>query len=179
MVGLPSLGSGDAELFRAAGVDPTGLLDRRGRVFVGSLAICGGLLGQVNLMLPGILVLGVPSAAYSLMLLVIAALGAVLILLPRHLGLITALLIGVLAVGMAAWLRAPLAPILVMCGLVLALELLNSAIEATVDLASPEKHDLAATAKDAAAGAVLLASLASVAVGLAVLGPPLWQRLFG
>ena len=89
------------------------------------------------------------------------------------------LLIGVLAVAMAVWLRAPLAPILVMCGLVLALELLNSAIEATVDLASPEKHDLAATAKDAAAGAVLLASLASVAVGLAVLGPPLWQRLFG
>lgn len=101
---LPSPGSGDAELFRAARVDPTGLLDRRGRVFVGYLAICGGLLGQVNLMLPGILVLGVPSAAYSLMLLVIAALGTILILLPRYLGLITALLIGAsnVQVGLAA-----------------------------------------------------------------------------
>lgn len=89
------------------------------------------------------------------------------------------LLIGALAVALAAWLRAPAAPILAMCGLVLTLELLNSALEAVVDLASPEQHPLAETAKDAAAGAVLVASVASVAVGLVVLGPPLWQRLFG
>lgn len=89
------------------------------------------------------------------------------------------LLIGALAVALALWLSAPLAPILAMCGLVLALELVNSAVEAAVDLASPEPHELAATAKDAAAGAVLVAALAAVAVGLAVLGPPLWQRLAG
>lgn len=89
------------------------------------------------------------------------------------------LLIGVLAVALAVWLDAPLAPILAMCGLVLGLELINSAVEAAVDLASPEKHELAAKAKDAAAGAVLLAAVVSVAVGLVVMGPPLWQRLFG
>lgn len=89
------------------------------------------------------------------------------------------LLIGALAVALALWLSAPLAPILAMCGLVLALELVNSAVEAAVDLANPEPHELAATAKDAAAGAVLVAALAAVAVGLAVLGPPLWQRLAG
>jgi diacylglycerol kinase (ATP) len=89
------------------------------------------------------------------------------------------LVIGALAVALALWLRAPLAPILIMCGLVLSLELLNSALEAAVDLVSPQQHDLAATAKDAAAGAVLVAAVAAVAVGLAVLGPPLWQRLFG
>lgn len=89
------------------------------------------------------------------------------------------LFIGALAVALTLWLRAPLAPILVMCGLVLSLELINSAVEAAVDLASPQHHELAGAAKDAAAGAVLIASLASVFVGLAVLGPPLWQRLFG
>lgn len=89
------------------------------------------------------------------------------------------LLIGALAVALALWLRAPLAPILTMCGLVLALELVNSAVEAAVDLASPQQHELAAAAKDAAAGAVLVAAVAAATVGLVVLGPPLWARLVG
>lgn len=41
--------------------------------------------------------------------------------------------------------------------LVLVVELLNSAIEAVVDLASPEFHELAGRAKDMASAAVLLA----------------------
>lgn len=89
------------------------------------------------------------------------------------------LAIGASAVALTVWLEAPLAPILVMCGLVLSLELVNSAVEAAVDLASPQQHELAGFAKDAAAGAVLIASLAAALVGLAVLGPPLWLRLFG
>lgn len=51
-------------------------------------------------------------------------------------------------------------------GLVLVCETLNTAVEKAVDLASPEKHPLAAIAKDAAAGAVLLAALTSVVIGL-------------
>ncbi len=47
--------------------------------------------------------------------------------------------------------------------LVLAVELLNSAIEAVVDLASPERHALAARAKDLGSAAVF-ASLVTVAV---------------
>lgn len=89
------------------------------------------------------------------------------------------LVVAVAALALAAWLRAPLTPIVIMCALVLALELVNSAVEATVDLASPERHELAEVAKDASAGAVLVAAVASVLVGLLVMGPPLWQRLFG
>ena len=51
-------------------------------------------------------------------------------------------------------------------GLVLALETFNTALEKAVDLAEPERHPLAAAAKDAAAGAVLFAALTAVAVGL-------------
>lgn len=85
--------------------------------------------------------------------------------------------IGVAAVGLAAWLRAPAAPILLACALVIALELMNSAVEAVVDLASPNFHQLAGTAKDLAAAAVLTASIGAVVVGLVVLGPPLLARL--
>lgn len=56
-------------------------------------------------------------------------------------------------------------------------EVLNTAVESVVDLASPAWHDLARHAKDAAAGAVLVASAGSVAVGLIVFVPPLVQLL--
>ncbi len=50
-------------------------------------------------------------------------------------------------------------------------EALNTAIEFTVDLASPDKHLLAEQAKDAAAGGVLLASIFAAVVGLIVFLP--------
>ena len=50
-------------------------------------------------------------------------------------------------------------------------ELLNTAIEAVVDLVSPDRHPLAKTAKDAGAAAVLVASVAAVVIGLCVFGP--------
>ena len=56
-------------------------------------------------------------------------------------------------------------------GLVLAAEGLNTAIEKTVDLASPEIHPLAKIAKDTAAGSVLLLALAAIAVGVALFYP--------
>jgi diacylglycerol kinase len=56
-------------------------------------------------------------------------------------------------------------------------EFLNTAIEAVVDLASPQKHPLAKVGKDVGAAAVLIAALAAVLVGLLILGPPLWARL--
>lgn len=88
-------------------------------------------------------------------------------------------LIGVAAILLAAWLRAPAAPIALACTVVLALELLNSAVESVVDLASPEYHPLAGTAKDLAAAAVLTAAVGATVVGLIVLGPPLWSELRG
>lgn len=53
-------------------------------------------------------------------------------------------------------------------GLVLGAELLNTALEAVVDLASPDIHPLAKKAKDLAAGAVLLISAAAGTVGVIV-----------
>jgi len=64
-------------------------------------------------------------------------------------------------------------------GFVLISEAFNTAIETLVDLVSPDYHPLAGVVKDVVAGAVLLAAIASVIVGLLVLGPPLWARLVG
>ena len=57
-------------------------------------------------------------------------------------------------------------------------ELLNTAIEALTDLASPDFHPLAGKAKDVAAGAVLLAAAGAVVVGVLVFGPHLFPGLF-
>ena len=53
-------------------------------------------------------------------------------------------------------------------------ELLNTAIEALTDLASPDFHPLAGKAKDVAAGAVLLAAAGAMVVGALVFGPHLF-----
>ena len=60
----------------------------------------------------------------------------------------------------------------VVCLLVLAIELLNSAIEATIDRIGAEHHPLSAKAKDLGAAAVL------IALGIAALawGHALWLR---
>jgi len=56
-------------------------------------------------------------------------------------------------------------------GTVWTAELVNTAIEALTDLASPEYHPLAGKAKDVAAGAVLVAAIAAMIVGLFIFGP--------
>ena len=53
-------------------------------------------------------------------------------------------------------------------GLVWTAEAINTAIEFLVDLVSPEQQELAGKAKDVAAGAVLLASIAAAGVAIAV-----------
>ena len=58
-------------------------------------------------------------------------------------------------------------------GLCMTAEAFNTAIESVVDLASPEQHPLAGRAKDVAAGAVLLAAMTAVVVGVIVFGPRL------
>jgi diacylglycerol kinase len=56
-------------------------------------------------------------------------------------------------------------------------EFINTALEAVVDLASPQHHQLAKVGKDVGAAAVLIAALGSALIGLLILGPPLWERL--
>lgn len=57
--------------------------------------------------------------------------------------------------------------------LILALELMNTAVEATVDLCTEDRRPLAKKAKDAAAGAVLLAAIFAAVIGLMIFIPRL------
>jgi undecaprenol kinase len=63
--------------------------------------------------------------------------------------------------------------IMLTIGAVFVTEMINTAIEYTVDLASPEKHDLARKAKDVSAGAVLIIAASSVIIGLIIFLPKL------
>ena len=59
------------------------------------------------------------------------------------------------------------------CAAVISLECANTAIEAVVDLASPEIHPIAKKAKDCAARAVLAAAVGAVIVGMIIFLPKL------
>ncbi|QYK52643.1 MAG: diacylglycerol kinase [Fimbriimonadaceae bacterium] len=68
--------------------------------------------------------------------------------------------------------------LLFMITFVLVAEMFNSAIEATVDLASPNYHPLAKFAKDIAAGAVLITTIMAIIVGsLIAIGEGQWERI--
>ena len=68
--------------------------------------------------------------------------------------------------------------LLLAIGLVWTAEIFNTALEALVDLASPNTHPLAKIAKDTSAAAVLFSAIISVLIGLVILLPPLvgWFR---
>ena len=88
--------------------------------------------------------------------------------------------ISIVVLVVSLWLRLnPLewAIIILTMAMVFTAEFLNTAIEAVVDLASPHKHPLAKVGKDVGAGAVLIAAIAAILVGLLILWPPLWERL--
>jgi len=62
--------------------------------------------------------------------------------------------------------------IIVLCfALVLSMEAMNSGLEYLTDLVSPEHHPLAGKAKDIAAGAVLICSIAAVIVACILFVP--------
>lgn len=87
---------------------------------------------------------------------------------------------GVVALGL--WLELSYtqwAVLALTIGFVLVSEMLNTVAESLVDLVSPEYHPQAKIVKDVTAGAVLLGAILAVIVGLLVLGPPLWARIFG
>lgn len=73
-----------------------------------------------------------------------------------------------LRIGAADW-----ACVIIAIGLVLTAEVLNTVVEALTDLCTAEFHPLAKIAKDAAAGAVLISSVAAAGVGIAVFVPRL------
>jgi len=59
-------------------------------------------------------------------------------------------------------------------GSVIGAELMNTALERTVDLAKPEYHPLAGKAKEVAAGAVLVAAFQSIIIGVIIFGRHFW-----
>ena len=78
------------------------------------------------------------------------------------------------------WLNLPArdwAVLVLTIAMVFTAEFINTAIEAVVDLASPVHHPLGKVGKDVGAGAVLVAALAAILIGLLILGPPLWEKL--
>ncbi len=60
--------------------------------------------------------------------------------------------------------------LVLVCGLVLAAEAFNTAIEIDIDLTSPEYHPYARDTKDVAAGAVLISALTALIVGIIIFG---------
>lgn len=67
--------------------------------------------------------------------------------------------------------------VILAAGLVVASELVNTALEYLADALHPESDPGVGRAKDAAAGAVLVAALAAAAVGAIVFAPKLWKLL--
>ncbi len=60
-------------------------------------------------------------------------------------------------------------------GLVISLEYMNTAIENTVDICSPEKNKIAKIAKDSAAASVLISAIVSVVIGLIIFLPKIFN----
>ena len=88
---------------------------------------------------------------------------------------------GVVVFGLGLWLKltlSHLAILVITVAAVLVLELLNTAIEAVVDLSIGRRfHPLARIAKDCAAAAVLVASISSLVIASLLLLPPLFVQI--
>ena len=72
----------------------------------------------------------------------------------------------IFSISITEWIEC-----LLCIGLVFGMEMMNTAIENVVDLASPKLHPLAGKAKDIAAGAVLICAIISVIIGLLIFVP--------
>ena len=90
-------------------------------------------------------------------------------------------LLAAIAVAIAGWwleIRAgEWLAVIVAMALVLVAELFNTALEALADAVHPERHEGIGRAKDAAAGAVLVAAIAAAAIGAIVFLPKLLEKL--
>lgn len=60
---------------------------------------------------------------------------------------------------------------LIFFGLVISMEIMNTALESAVDFTSAEEHPIAKKAKDCAAGAVLVSAISSAVAGLIIFVP--------
>ncbi len=89
-------------------------------------------------------------------------------------------IVSIIVIAIGLWLSIgpqDWAVIFLAIAMVWTAEFLNTALEAVVDLASPERHPLARVGKDVGAAAVLIAAIASVLIGLLIFGPPLLAKI--
>lgn len=83
----------------------------------------------------------------------------------RNLKVQAAFAAAAVALGIAFRISPPEWCAIVLCIMaVFSLEIVNTAVESAVDLASPEWHELAGRAKDCAAGAVYVSALGSLVI---------------
>ena len=90
--------------------------------------------------------------------------------------------VAVLALVLSAVFRVSVAELLIVVlfiALVFAAEIFNTALEAVVDLVSPEYSELARIAKDCAAGAVLVCAAAALLAGIVIFAPRILGLFFG
>lgn len=90
------------------------------------------------------------------------------------------MVMGVIAFFLGVFLRlttAELAILLLLIGLVLIAEMLNTALENLVDLCTEDFHPLAKVVKDVAAGAVLLLCAVAVLIGIIIFVPHILEML--
>jgi diacylglycerol kinase (ATP) len=86
----------------------------------------------------------------------------------------------ILILVLALWLQisfVELAILILTITIVWMAEFVNAAVEAAVNLSTQTYHPMAKVAKDVASAAVLLGVVASILVGLLLLGPPLLTKL--
>lgn len=87
--------------------------------------------------------------------------------------------VSLVVVSLSFWLDIPprdWAVIVIAIAMVWTSEFINTALEAVVDLASPQQHFLAKVGKDVGAAAVLIAATSAIIIGLLILGPPLVEK---
>ncbi|MBQ1252455.1 MAG: diacylglycerol kinase family protein [Firmicutes bacterium] len=90
------------------------------------------------------------------------------------------MVMGVIAFALGLFLRltpGELAILLLLIGLVLIAEMLNTALENLVDLCTEDYHPLAKVVKDVAAGAVLLLCVVAVIIGIVIFVPHIWNLI--
>lgn len=90
------------------------------------------------------------------------------------------LVLMVLMAALTLWLHLPkleTVALLALMAMVLVAELLNSGLEAVVDMTTPEFNALAGKAKDCGSAAVFVALMALAGAWVALAGPALWARL--
>jgi diacylglycerol kinase len=86
----------------------------------------------------------------------------------------------IVVMALALWLQIdlmPLAVLILTITMVWMAEFVNAAVEAAINIAAPNFHPMAKVGKDVASAAVLLGVVASVLIGLLLLGPPLLAKL--